>query len=85
MLNLDVLKEHGKRDKIGNPVSLEQEMAARGPATSTTAQPQQATATSFYGNKPAAAAAAPARDTAQRPNKYVISILGVNQWFLTVN
>lgn len=75
MLNLDVLKEHGKREKIGNPVSLEQEMATRGPTTAPV-QPQQASATSFYGNKPAAVAA-PAKAPTQKPNKYdVLSSLG---------
>lgn len=64
-----MLKEHGKREKIGNPVSLEQDPATRGPATSTgnsAAPPQQASATAFYGNKPAAAPA-PQRATAQKP------------------
>lgn len=72
MLSLDVLKEHGKREKIGNPVSLEQEIATRG-STTAPIQPQQASATSFYGNKPAAAAV-PARAPAQKP-KYVFSPL----------
>lgn len=73
MLNLDVLKEHGKREKIGNPVSLEQEMATRGPIAAPI-QPQQSSATSFYGNKPAAAAV-PAKAPTQKPTKYVSSYL----------
>ncbi|KAH0613599.1 uncharacterized protein H6S33_005485 [Morchella sextelata] len=70
VLGLEVLKEHGKREKIGNPVSLEQDPATRGPATSTgnsAAPPQQASATAFYGNKPAAAPA-PQRAAAQKPS-----------------
>lgn len=71
ILSLDVLKEHGKREKIGNPVSLEQEIACG--STTAPIQPQQASATSFYGNKPGAAAV-PARAPAQKP-KYVFSSL----------
>lgn len=75
VLNLDVLKEHGKREKIGNPVSLEQELATRGPIAAPV-QPQQSSATSFYGNKPAAAAV-PAKAPTQNPTKYVSSYLGL--------
>lgn len=78
VLNLDVLKEHGKREKIGNPVSLEQEMATRGP-TAAPVQPQQASATSFYGNKPVAVAA-PAKAPTEKPNKYVLSPLGATNF-----
>lgn len=69
VLGLEVLKEHEKREKIGNPVSLEQSPAIRGQTTSTnnaTAPPQQASATAFYGSKPAAAA--PQRAPAQKPS-----------------
>lgn len=74
MLTLDVLKEHGKREKIGNPVSLEQEIATRGPTTAPV-QPQQTSAPSFYGSKPVATAA-PAKAPVQKPNTYVSLLWG---------
>lgn len=47
---MEVLKEYGKLEKIGEPVSLEVAMGR--------AEQSQASATTFYGDKPAPAAAA---------------------------
>jgi replication factor A1 len=55
ILDMEVLKQFGVRDKIGNPVGLENLQAS----TPAVAPQDGMSAGSFYGNKPAAAPSHP--------------------------
>ncbi|KAG0636561.1 hypothetical protein HOY80DRAFT_350874 [Tuber brumale] len=95
VIGLEVLTRYGKQEKIGEPVSLEASQRPQAPDRARPAQNENASATSFYGNRPAPAPAeqrgVPARQaqptttarsstpSTTRPNIYPIESLSPYQ------